>query len=56
MTLNELREIYRLVFLSDLNTSKALEKVQDEFVDSAEKTNVLDFILSSERGIMKGFE
>ena len=54
--LNEIQEIYRIVYLSDLNTSKALEKINLEFNGSPEKDEIVRFIQNSERGIMKGLE
>jgi UDP-N-acetylglucosamine acyltransferase len=54
--LNQIQEIYRTIFLSELNTSKALMKIKDEFNDSEEKSTIVEFIEKSERGIMKGVE
>ncbi|MFT4736884.1 MAG: UDP-N-acetylglucosamine acyltransferase [Cyclobacteriaceae bacterium] len=54
--LNEIQEIYRTIFLSELNTTKAVEKVAEEFEASDERQAIVDFIRSSERGIMKGIE
>lgn len=54
--LNELQEIYRTIFLSEMNTSKAIEKVREEFRASFERDEILSFIQSSERGIMKGID
>jgi UDP-N-acetylglucosamine acyltransferase len=54
--LNQIQEIYRTIYLSELNTSKAIEKVKEEFNSSDEKDLIIDFIENSERGIMKGIE
>lgn len=54
--LNEIQEIYRTIFLSDLNTTKAVAKIKEEFEDSDEKEAIVSFIDNSERGIMKGVE
>lgn len=54
--LNEIQEIYRTIFLSELNTTKAVAKIKEEFTDSAEKNTIVGFIENSERGIMKGVE
>ncbi len=54
--LNEIQEIYRIIYLSDLNTSTAIEKINKEFNGSPEKEEIINFIQSSERGIMKGLE
>ena len=51
----EIQEIYRYIFLKGLNNSKALDLVEKELPTSNEKENIVNFIRSSERGIMKGF-
>ena len=48
--------MYRIIYLSDLNISKALEKIQNDFDASKEKDLIIKFIQESERGIMKGIE
>jgi UDP-N-acetylglucosamine acyltransferase len=54
--LNNIQEMYRIIYLSDLNISKALEKIQNDFDASKEKDLIIKFIQESERGIMKGIE
>lgn len=54
--LNEIQEIYRTIFLSEYNTSKAVNIVESDFAASSERDTILDFIKASERGIMKGVE
>ncbi len=54
--LNEIQEIYRIIFLSDLNTSYAVDKIAEEFNSSPVKDEIVKFIRLSERGIMKGLE
>ena len=54
--LNNIQEMYRIIYLSDLNISKALEKIQSDFEPSKEKDLITSFIQESERGIMKGIE
>lgn len=53
--INEIQEIYRYVFLKGMNNSKAIEKVEQEIGQSDERNYILDFIKTSERGIMKGY-
>lgn len=53
--INDIQEIYRYIFLKGLNTSKALEKVGAEISQSPERDYIMDFIQTSERGIMKGY-
>ncbi len=52
--IERIQQIYRIVFLSKMNTTQALQKVMDEIPESAERETILQFIQSSERGIIKG--
>ena len=51
----EIQEVYRYVFLKGLNNSKALDLAERELPASSERDYIINFIRSSERGIMKGF-
>lgn len=53
--ITEIQEIYRHIFLKGLNNSKALEVVEREIAASEERNYIVDFIKTSERGIMKGY-
>ncbi len=53
--INEIQEIYRYIFLKGINNSKALEIVEQEIASSPERDSIVDFIRTSERGIMKGY-
>ncbi|MBL7852156.1 MAG: acyl-ACP--UDP-N-acetylglucosamine O-acyltransferase [Cyclobacteriaceae bacterium] len=53
--INEIQEIYRYIFLKGLNNSKALDAVEKELPSSPERDYIVNFIRSSERGVMKGF-
>ena len=48
-----IRSIYKLIYRSDLNTSQALERIESEIPDCAEKRVLVDFVRNSERGISK---
>lgn len=55
-TLNQikpLKEAFRFLFKSDLNTSQAVEKIQAELEQTEEIKYLLDFISKSERGLVK---
>lgn len=54
--INEIQEIYRLVYLRGLNNSEALDKIELELPSSKERDEIVNFIRSSERGIMKGIQ
>lgn len=53
--INEIQEIYRYIFLKGLNNSKALDAVERELPSTPERDYIVNFIRSSERGVMKGF-
>ncbi len=53
--INEIQEIYRLIYLSGMNNTKAINKVQVEMKPSRERDEIINFIKTSDRGIMKGF-
>lgn len=48
-----LRQVYKIVFRSKLNTSQAVEKIKSEIELIPEVKEILDFIQKSERGIIK---
>ncbi len=49
-----LQEIYRIIFSSDLNTTDAIEAVENTVPESFFRDEVLSFIRGSHRGILKG--
>ncbi len=53
--INEIQEVYRYIFLKGLNNSKAIDLVEKELGASTERDYIIDFIRTSERGVMKGF-
>jgi UDP-N-acetylglucosamine acyltransferase len=53
--INDIQDTYRFIFLKGLNNTKALEVVEQEVPQSAERDYIIDFIRTSERGIMKGY-
>ena len=52
--IDRIQSIYRYVYQSDLNTTQAIEKIISDVEDSDEKSLIVDFIKSSQRGIIKG--
>jgi UDP-N-acetylglucosamine acyltransferase len=52
-SLNQLRKAYRLIYLSDLNTTQAVERIREELPMTEEITRLVSFIESSTRGIIK---
>ncbi len=53
--INEIQDIYRVLFVHNTNLSKALEIVERELAPSMERDEILTFIKGSERGVLKGF-
>ncbi len=53
--LNELKEIYRIIFQQKRNTSHAICFIEDNFKQTVERDRILSFIKQSQRGIIKGF-
>jgi len=51
--INDLKEMFKIIFYSDLNTSQALERIDERFKFSEDKEEIIAFIDSSKRGILK---
>jgi len=53
--INEILDIYRIIYNKGLNTSKALEFIEEEMAASDERDEIISFIRESERGIIKRY-
>ena len=53
--INEIQDIYRVLFLKNSNTTKALDMVEAGFKPTEERDEIINFIRNSNRGVMKGF-
>ncbi|MDP1725181.1 MAG: acyl-ACP--UDP-N-acetylglucosamine O-acyltransferase [Bacteroidota bacterium] len=53
--INEIQDIYRVLFVHNNNLTKALDKVEAEMPATLERDEILLFIRSSDRGVLKGF-
>jgi len=53
--INEISDIYRLLFLEKRNTSLAIEQIEREFEQTYERDRIINFIKNSTRGIIKGY-
>ena len=51
--INDILEIYRHIYTKRLNISQALELIESKFAASSEKDVIVNFIKSSNRGIIK---
>lgn len=52
--IEEIQNIYRTIFQRGYNISKAVGLVEEEFLPSPHRELILDFIKSSEKGIIRG--
>ena len=53
--INEIQDIYRTLFVKNNNVTKAMDIIEADFKPTEERDEILNFIQSSQRGIMKGF-
>lgn len=53
-TINLIQDTYRYIYLSGLNTTQALEKIEEELPETEDIRNIVNFIRSSLRGIIRG--
>ena len=53
--INEIQNIYRILFQKNYNVSQALDIIEADFEATAERDEIIAFIRSSQSGIMKGF-
>ena len=54
-TIHEIQDVYRTLYLSSLNNTKALEKIETELTASPERDEIISFIRTARRGIMRGY-
>jgi UDP-N-acetylglucosamine acyltransferase len=52
--INELKDIYRVIFMEKRNTASALNLIEQNFEKTIERDVILSFIKQSTRGIIKG--
>lgn len=54
--INGIMNIYRELYVKGYAISKAVNIIQDEIPESADKTLILDFVKKADRGIMRGYQ
>ena len=52
-TIKTIKEAFRLIYRSKYNTRQAVEAIQQELAASAEITQIVEFIMTTERGIIR---
>ena len=53
--INQILDIYRIIYNKNLNTSQALNFIEEEFPASDERDEIVTFIRESGRGIIKRY-
>ncbi|MEE1884472.1 acyl-ACP--UDP-N-acetylglucosamine O-acyltransferase [Pedobacter flavus] len=53
--INEIQEIYRVLFVKHNNVTKALDIIEAEFQPTEIRDEIVDFIRNSNRGVIRGF-
>ncbi|MDB4060753.1 acyl-ACP--UDP-N-acetylglucosamine O-acyltransferase [Vicingaceae bacterium] len=53
-TISQIEDIYRHIFVHGTNVSKSIEEIKASIEDSVEKTQILNFIEGSQKGIIRG--
>lgn len=53
--INDIQNAYRYIYQSDLNNSKALEKITENISSNPAIDQIMEFVITSERGIIRGF-
>lgn len=53
--INEIQEIYRVIYQAGFNFSDAIIKVEKEFEETPEMRLIVDFVKNSPRGIVRGY-
>jgi len=53
--IRDIQDIYRYIYLSGMNTSHAVERIEAELPATKERDEILLFVRSSPRGIIKGY-
>ncbi|NDW08832.1 acyl-ACP--UDP-N-acetylglucosamine O-acyltransferase [Dysgonomonas sp. 520] len=54
-TINQIQEIYRVIYNSGMNFSDAVKKIEEDFQKTPEMINIVNFIKESPRGIVRGY-
>ncbi len=53
--INEIQDIYRTLYLKNMNVSQAITYIETQMPATPERDEILSFIAKSSRGIMKGY-
>ncbi|NEM98613.1 acyl-ACP--UDP-N-acetylglucosamine O-acyltransferase [Pontibacter burrus] len=53
--INEIQQLYRILFMSGNNNTEALDRIELEMAPSKERDEILNFVRNSGRGIIKSY-
>ena len=53
--INNVKEIFNVLYRENLNTTQAVEKLKNEYPDLEESSIIIDFISKTKRGLLKNF-
>ena len=53
--IREIQEIYRYLYLSSLNISDALDRIEAELPATRERAEIIQFVRNSKRGVIRGY-
>lgn len=53
--INQIQEIYRIIYQSGFNVSDAISKIEQEFPATEEMLEIVNFVKGSPRGIVRGY-
>ncbi len=53
--ISEIQEVYRAIYQRGMNNSQALQYIESQLPSSSERDEIVNFIRSSKRGIMRGY-
>lgn len=53
--IREIQEIYRYLYLSRLNVTDAVDRIEAELPATKERDEIIEFIRNSKRGIVRGY-
>ena len=54
-TIHAIQDMYRVIYQGGLNITRAIEKIESEKADTAERKMIADFVRESKRGIIRGY-
>ena len=53
--IDQIHEVYRMIYNQGLNTTQALEEIEKALPSSEDRDQIVNFIMNSKRGIIKGY-